>query len=186
MESVTLEQISRDSAFSFRHKVARVIWNATWLVLFRPSPKPLHFWRRFLLRLFGAEIGQGARPYPSSRIWAPWNLVMRKGSCLGENVDCYTADQITIGCHATVSQRAFLCTATHDFEDPNMTLMSAPIVIEDFAWVCAEAFVGMGVVVGQHAVVGARAAVFRDVATGTVVGGNPARVIRHVNRRRVA
>jgi putative colanic acid biosynthesis acetyltransferase WcaF len=54
----------------------RVAWNLVWVLLYRPSPTPLHGWRRMLLRLFGAEIGAGAHPYPSARIWAPWNLEM--------------------------------------------------------------------------------------------------------------
>lgn len=58
------------------NKFMRAVWGLVWLGLYRPSPVPLHAWRRFLLRLFGAKIGAGAHPYPSSRIWAPWNLVM--------------------------------------------------------------------------------------------------------------
>ena len=53
-----------------------------------------------------------------------------------------------------------------------------PIVIEDRAWVAAEAFVGPGVTIGEGAVVGARGCVFKDVEPWTVVGGNPARFIK--------
>ncbi len=41
---------------SLRNKFARTLWNGVWLLLYRPSPVPLHGWRRFLLRLFGAKI----------------------------------------------------------------------------------------------------------------------------------
>src|SRR5271170_5789545 len=96
---------------SLRDKAARALWLVVWTLLFRPSPTPLVWWRRFLLRSFGAEVGSGAHPYPSARIWAPWNLVMKAGSCLGSGVDCYCVDRIILGCNAVISQRAFLCTA---------------------------------------------------------------------------
>jgi putative colanic acid biosynthesis acetyltransferase WcaF len=53
-----------------------------------------------------------------------------------------------------------------------------PIVVADKAWVAADAFIGMGVTIGEGAVVGARAAVFKDVEPWTVVGGNPAQFIK--------
>src|SRR5687767_7572765 len=102
------------SSFSLRHKVARCAWSAIWLVLYRPSPRVFHAWRRFLLRIFGSKIGRGAHPYPSARVWAPWNLEMGIDSALGDGVDCYCVGLIRIGKGAVVSQYAFLCSATHD------------------------------------------------------------------------
>ena len=51
-------------------------------------------------------------------------------------------------------------------------------MIENRAWVAADAFVCMGITIGEGAVVGARAAVFKNVEPWTVVGGNPAKVIK--------
>ncbi len=51
------------------NKLARALWNCVWLLLYRPSPVPLHGWRRWLLRLFGAKFGRGAHPYPSAKVW---------------------------------------------------------------------------------------------------------------------
>jgi putative colanic acid biosynthesis acetyltransferase WcaF len=59
-----------------------------------------------------------------------------------------------------------------------MPLTKQPIVVGNDAWICADAFVGPGVVVGEGAVVGARAAVFEDVPSWSIVGGNPARLIK--------
>jgi putative colanic acid biosynthesis acetyltransferase WcaF len=83
-----------------------------------------------------------------------------------------------LGHGVTVSQRSHLCTASHDFDDPDFPLTGAPITIEDGAWVAAEAFLGPGVTIGQRAVVLARAVVVRDVPPGAVMGGNPARYLR--------
>jgi putative colanic acid biosynthesis acetyltransferase WcaF len=99
-------------------------------------------------------------------------------STLSADVDCYCVAPITIGAHATVSQYAFLCTATHDVSDPHMRLVTAPIVVADQAWVCAGAFLAPGVMVAQGAVVGARAVVTKEVPAWTIVAGNPAREIR--------
>ena len=162
---------------SRRNKFTRAVWNVVWLVLYRPSPSPFHGWRRFLLRCFGARVGAGAHPYPSARVWAPWNLVMGAHSCLSHQVDCYCVDKIELGTHATVSQYSFLCTATHDYTRPGMPLMTAPIHIGAHAWVTADVFVGPGVTIGEGAVVGARSTVLRDVEPWKVVAGNPPRVV---------
>lgn len=158
---------------STAHKLKRLVWLAVWLALYRPSPTPLHGWRRFLLRAFGAKIAGDAHPYPSAQIWAPWNLTMGKQSCLGPHSECYNACYVKLGKRAIVSQHAYLCTPSHEIDDA-FTLIGAPIVLEDFAWVAAKAMVGPGVTVGRGAVVGAGAVAMKDVAAGKVVIGNPA------------
>lgn len=101
------------------------------------------------------------------------------GFCaIGPNVNVYNVDKIIIKDRAEISQGAHLCTASHDITDPKHHLITAPIIIGERAWVAADAFVGMGVTIGEGAVVGARAAVFKDVEPWTVVGGNPAKVIK--------
>jgi putative colanic acid biosynthesis acetyltransferase WcaF len=172
-----LSALTIHSAPNLQDKAVRVLWLVVWTLLYRPSPTPLFWWRRFLLRLFGAEVEGGAHPYPSARIWAPWNLVMKAGSCLGSGVDCYCVDRIVLGRDAVVSQRAFLCTASHDHREPGFRLLTGPVVIGDNAWVAAEAYIGPGVTLGAGAVAGARAVVVRDVPAGAVVVGNPARLI---------
>jgi putative colanic acid biosynthesis acetyltransferase WcaF len=160
------------------NKVGRILWSLIWLFLYRPSPRIVHGWRRMLLRLFGAKIGSDAHPYPSARIWAPWNLEMGDHSCLGDHTDCYSVDKITIGPRSTVSQYSFLCTASHDYQDPALPLITAPIAIGEHAWIAADVFVGPGVTIGEGAVVGTRSSVFRNVESWTVVAGNPTRVIK--------
>ena len=154
------------------NKVLRCVWHCVWLTLFRPTPRANLFrpWRIFLLKCFGARISWRSNVLPSCRIWQPWKLEMGAYACLSERVECYNVSNISIGEQATVSQGTFLCTASHDISSPIMELTTAPIVIENQAWVAAEAFVGMGVTVGEGAVVGARAAVFKDVEPWTVVG----------------
>jgi putative colanic acid biosynthesis acetyltransferase WcaF len=128
-----------------------------------------------LLRFFGANIEEGVHLYPSAKIWAPWNLTMRKHSCLSHHVDCYSVDKIELGVYVTVSQYSYLCTASHDYTKRGMPLVTAPIFIHDYAWVTADVFVGPGVSIGEGAVVGARSTITRDVKPWTVVAGSPPR-----------
>ncbi len=158
-------------------RIKRGWWTLWRNLCFRWSPRIAHGWRRRLLRLFGARIASGVHPYPSCRIWAPWNLTMGPQSCLGDRVDCYSVDQIVIGEWAVVSQDAVLCTASHDFHRRDFPLITSPISIGPYAWIAAGAFIGPGVTVGEGAVVGARAVVMKDVPPWTVVAGNPAKVI---------
>ena len=160
------------------NKLARLLWRCVWLVAFRPTPTALFGWRCFLLRLFGGHIARGARPYPACRIWAPWNLTMEPYSCLANHVRCYCVAAVHLGKRVTVSQHAHLCAASHDITDPHMVMVAEPIHIGDGAWVCADAFVGPGVTIGEGGVAAARAVVVHDVPAWTVVAGNPASTIK--------
>ncbi|MBR1292471.1 putative colanic acid biosynthesis acetyltransferase [Bradyrhizobium ottawaense] len=157
----------------------RLIWNAVWLVAFRPTPRwALHGWRRMLLRLFGAKIGPGCRIAPSCFVWAPWNLEMGTLSALGDSVDCYTMDRITIGSKVAVSQRSFLCTGSHDTASLRRPLVTAPITIGDHVWIAAEVLVLPGVKIAAGTVVGARAVVSKDLPAWMICAGHPCVVLR--------
>ncbi len=164
---------------SFRNRAARGVWNVCWTILVRawPSVPGGYAWYRLWLRLFGARIASTAVVHPSVRVWAPWNLRMEEWSSIGPHVDCYSVAPITLGAHASVSQRAYLCAASHDLNDVEFALVKRPITLETGAWVAAEAFIGPGVTMGFGAVAAARAVVVKDVGAWDVVGGNPARII---------
>jgi putative colanic acid biosynthesis acetyltransferase WcaF len=167
------------NALSRKNQIVRLIWTIVWGLLARPLPRSVGSgWKRLLLRLFGAKIASTAVVYSSAKVYYPANLVMEAYSCLASDVDCYNVALIHIGANTTVSQGAYLCTASHDITDPLNHLITAPIVIEDQAWVGAKAFVGMGVTIGQGAVVGATASVYKNIDPWTVVGGNPAKFIK--------
>ena len=161
------------------NKFKRLIWNVCYWFIFRPFISGVfNKWRIGVLKAFGADIHWTAIVHPTARIWAPWNLIMGPYSCLGPEVDCYNQGRIMIGANTTISQKSYLCASTHDISDARHPLILKPIVIEDQVWVAADAFVGPGVSIGQGAVIGARSAVFSNVASWTVVGGNPAKFIK--------
>jgi putative colanic acid biosynthesis acetyltransferase WcaF len=168
-------RLAQPATITSSQRVLRLLWSIVWTVFYRTSPTPLHWWRRALLRLFGASIASGAHPYPRARIWAPWNLRMGLNSCLADDVDCYCVAPVTLGRHATVSQYTYLCSASHDYTRVPMPLVVAPINIEDEAWIAADVFIGPGVTVGHGAIVGARSTVIADVPAWQVVAGSPPR-----------
>ena len=166
------------SQLSFKNKLLRLVWNVVSVFLFRPFPRSCFGWRRLLLKCFGAKIGPGVRIYGSAKIYYPPNLNAEKNVVIGPDVDCYCVAPIILKANALISQYAFLCAATHDYTVPELPLVTQPITVESDSWVCADAFVGPGVTIGQGAVVGARACVFKDVSPWTVVAGNPAKEIK--------
>lgn len=168
-----------ENSLGKKHQVIRLVWGIVWPLGTWFLPRSLcSGWKRFLLRMFGAKIHHTAVVYSTAKIYFPANLEMKEYACLASNVDCYNVAPICIGAQSTVSQGAYLCTASHDITDPRNHLITKPIVIEDQAWIGAGAFVGMGVTIHEGAVVGARAAVFKSVEPWTVVGGNPAKEIK--------
>ena len=162
-----------------KHQVIRLVWNIVWPLTTWFLPRSTGMgWKRTLLRMFGAKIHPTAVVYSSAKVYYPANLVMGDNTCLASDVDCYNVAPVILEDNVTVSQGAYLCTASHDITDPMHKLITAPIVLKDQSWVGARAFIGMGVSVGQGAVVGASASVYKDVEEWTVVGGNPAKFIK--------
>ena len=163
------------SPHRLRNRVGRVLWGLVYTIAFRPSPRNLHRWRNWLLRLFGAEIHRTARVYPRARCWAPWNLTMGEHSCIADDVDVYCVAPVKLGACTTVSQYSYLCAATHDHTDPQHPLVPRPITIGDRCWLAADVFIGPGVTIGDGTVVGARSSVFRNRPEWVVATGTPAK-----------
>tara|TARA_B110000090_G_C13196039_1_gene375056 strand:- start:65 stop:619 length:555 start_codon:yes stop_codon:yes gene_type:complete len=161
------------------NQLKRLLWSTTWFLLARQFPRSsVMKWKLFLLRLFGAKIHKTANVYSTVKIYAPWNLEMHEYSCLAPEVDCYNVDKIVIGAHSTISQKSYLCSASHDVTKGSNPLITAPIIIKDQVWIGAQAYIGMGVTICQGAVVGATSSVYKNVNSWEIVGGNPAKFIK--------
>ena len=156
----------------------RAAWRVVEATLVRLSPGRFHAWRRFWLDLFGAKIDPTGGTKPTTRVWHPWLFTLGRHSMLSAGVTIYNLGRVAIGDHTVLSQDVYVCAGTHDYTKPDLPLVRAPVTIGSGVWVCAGAFIGPGVTVGDNSVVGARAVVTRDVPPGVVVAGNPARVIK--------
>ncbi len=104
--------------YTFGNRVRRQLWSIVWIFLYRPSPRVAHAWRACLLRCFGAKLGPHCRFYPASRVWAPWNLSCEDTVMVADEAELYNPAPMVLASHAIVSQGAYLCGATHDYNDP--------------------------------------------------------------------
>lgn len=139
----------------------------------------MYGWRRWLLRRFGAQIGEGVILRPTMRVQFPWKLSIGDHAWIGDDVVLYSLGPISIGANAVVSQKSYLCTGSHRADAKDFTIYFEAIVIEPEAWIATDVYIGPGVVIGGGTVVGARSSVFKSLPPGKVCLGSPARVIRN-------
>lgn len=166
------------ASFSLKNRLARLVWNVVALLFFRLSPRPLHGWRSFLLRCFGAKIGAGAHVYPGVKIWAPWNLDIGEQTGIADGVILYSQGKITIGKQTVISQGTHVCAGTHDYTIKGFPLITLPITIGDHVWVAAEAFIHPNVVIEEGCVIGARSVVTKNMPAWMVCAGHPCKTIK--------
>lgn len=165
--------------YSIRIKIKRALWYITWFMLIKPLPRYGCFrWINFVYRLFNAKIGYKSGIHPSAKVFMPWLLDIGDFSVVGSFVTIYNTSMIGIEDECVISEAAYLCTSSHDIYNYKNLQIDKEICLKSKSWIATQAFLGMGVTIGEGAVVGARAAVFKDVEPWTVVGGNPAKVLK--------
>lgn len=158
-----------------RPKWVVLLWWLLQAIVFPLTLHAHHAPRRWLLRLFGAEVGQHVVIRPTARVYYPWKVAIGDYSWIGGGVELYSLDTIRIGNHCVVSQNSYLCTGSHDVSDAAFGLITAPITLENGVWVATDCFVGPGVTIGANTVVGARSSVFSDLPAQYICVGSPCR-----------
>ena len=166
-------------------RARRAIWNCCYRLLFRPSPRLMFGWRAMLLRAFGAKLGTGCKIYPKAKVWAPWNLKCEDLISLADGAEIYNASRIYFGSHAIVSQGAYVCGATHLYNEPEFRLVSFEMKIGAYAWICARAIVSPGVNVGEGAILGLGSVATKDMEPFGIYVGAPAKKVKERDRTAV-
>jgi len=159
-------------------KVKMLLW---WLVQATAFPLTLHTahgLRCWLLKCFGAQIGQNVVIRPTARITYPWNLEIGEYSWIGDDVVLYSLAPIKIGNHCVISQESYLCTGSHSITDPSFPLKTGEIIVENGAWVATDCFLGPNVRVGSNSVIGARSSVFQSMPAGQICFGSPCKPVK--------
>jgi len=160
-----------------RSAIVIVLWEIIQRTAIQGSLHPMYGWRRFWYRLFGAKIGKAVHIRRTVTCNYPWKVSIGDRSWIGDDAVLYALDDITIGSDAVISQRAYLCTGSHDHTDPAFGLKTAPIRIGDGAWIAIDGLVLPGVTVGTGAVLGAKSLLIKDAEPWTIYVGQPARAI---------
>ncbi|CAA6826003.1 MAG: Colanic acid biosynthesis acetyltransferase WcaF (EC [uncultured Sulfurovum sp.] len=164
--------------FRGRSGIVTQLW---WLVeffLFKPSPQFMYRWRRFLLKSFGANIGKNVIIRPSVSTQFPWKVSIGDNSWIGDDVVLYSLGEIEIGKNVCISQKSYLCAASHDYDKDDFPIWSKKVTIEDECWLATDVYVAPGVTIGKGTVIGARSSVFKDLPSGKVCIGSPTQVIK--------
>lgn len=172
-----LQKDAYSSPWSLRRKLGILLWEYVWPLTCGWTPKPFNGWRLIVLRIFGTTVCGKPFVHSRARIDQPWNLTLFDRACLGDRCHAYCLDKIILHERCTIAQEVYLCTGSHDFQQPHLPLQTAPIVVEVGAFVGARAFILPGITLGAGCVVGAATVVTRNVSSRNVVVGNPARVI---------
>jgi putative colanic acid biosynthesis acetyltransferase WcaF len=117
--------------------VFRSLFFAPWF----PIPSPV---KVAVLRFFGAKVGTGVVIRSRVNITFPWKVEIGDHVWIGDEVLILSLDRVRIGSNVCISQRAFLCTGSHDFRKETFDLITGPITIGEGSWIAACAFVGPG------------------------------------------
>ena len=163
--------------YSLKEYLLRLLWSI-FSLFFRFSPRPFWFFRAALLRLFGASVGLDTRIYPSVMVSQPWNLTVGSNVRIGPFVRLYCLGMISISDSVVISQYSHICAGSHDYNSPEFPVLKLPIRIHSHVWIASDAFIGPSVVVGSHSIVAARSVVVSFVNPHSIVGGNPAKLIK--------
>jgi putative colanic acid biosynthesis acetyltransferase WcaF len=166
-------------------RAGRLLWGICRVLLYRASPRPFHGWRSMLLRLFGAKMGAKCHFYPRSKVWAPWNLRCEDRVTLADDAEIYNPSPMFLGSHAIVSQGAYICGATHLYNEPSFKLVSFEMRIDAYAWICARAMVCPRVNVGRGAILGLGSVATKDLEPFGIYAGNPATKVKERERNSV-
>lgn len=142
-----------------------------------------HEFREIMSRLIGKKVDDSFRLFP------PFYTDFGKNITIGKDVfinsGCHFQDQggITFGDGTLIGHNVVLATINHDLRpSQNRKNNYAPITIGNNVWIGSNAVILPGVTIGKWTVIGAGSVVTKDVEAYTVVGGNPARIIKKIEQ----
>ena len=156
-------------------RLREMLWWVVRSLLFSPWLPVPSFLKVEALRLFGATVGRGVVIRSRVNITFPWRLRIGDHVWIGDEVLILSLAPVTIGSHVCISQRAFLCTGSHDHASEGFDLVTAPITLGEGTWIGASVFVAPGVTLAPGTLCAAGAVVLRSTVEGARIGGNPAR-----------
>lgn len=154
--------------------VKRTLWHFTNQLIFNNGIFPLSSVKVILLRIFGAQIGEGVNIKPSVNIKYPWLLKVGDHVWIGENVWIDNLDYVDIGNNVCLSQGAMILTGNHNYKLETFDLIVGKIVLENGVWVGAKSVVCPGVTCFSHSILAVNSVATSDLSAYGIYQGNPA------------
>ena len=154
-------------------KIKELLWILFSELSFNYIPFPIYKIRNYILKLFGAKIGRHVVFKPKSKILFPWRLKVGTNSWIGEGAWLVNYDNVIIGSNVVISQRALLCTGSHDWSSPRFTLITKPIIIKDGSWISANVTIMPGVTIEKNCIITAGSVVTKNMPENMICSGNP-------------
>lgn len=117
-------------------------------------------------------------------------IVIGDGCTILYRFQCNAAESVTIGNNVLIASNVLITDSDHVVEPNgvpvtrNNKLVTAPVVVEDNCWIAQNVVILKGVVIGHDSIVGASCVVTRSVPPGSIVAGNPAKVVGTTDRPR--
>lgn len=158
--------------------IKRVMWLVISFLFFENPIAIFNGFKIFLLKCFGAKIGNGVFIKQSVCIKYPWFLEVGDYVWIGENVWIDNLTKVVIGNHVCISQGALLLTGNHNYKKSTFDLMVGKIVLEDGVWIGAKSVVCPGVTCNNHSVLSVASVAIKDLDSYGIYQGNPAFKIR--------
>lgn len=173
-----LKQFHLPESFRGRSKYIVQLWWIVNATLFKWSPQFLFGWRRFLLRLFGAEIGKDVLIRSTVKITYPWKLKVGDYTWIGDDCVLYNLGEISIGKHVAIAHKVYFNTGGHKYDKVTFDIFSKPITIEDECWLTNDVYLAPGIHIGKGTIVGARSSVLKSLPEAKICVGTPALPIK--------
>ncbi|PAJ81506.1 sugar O-acetyltransferase [Burkholderia ubonensis] len=132
--------------------------------------------------LIGKEVDESFLLIPPFYTAGGVDISVGRNVFVNQNCTFYDLGGLDIADDVMIGPNVSLITTGHPIEPSQRRdfVVAKPIVIERNVWIGAGATIIGGVTVGENSVVGAGSVVTKDVPPNTLVGGNPARVIRSI------
>lgn len=177
MKSVRLDTFSNPE-YNPGNPVKRFLWYFVNLTIFKSRMFPIYGFKRSVLRLFGAKIGNGVVIKPAVNIKHPWLLEIGEYSWIGEEVWIDNLSPVKIGAHCCLSQGALLLTGNHDYKSSSFDLITKEITLEDGVWIGAKSIVTGGVTCCSHSILSIGSSTSQDLEAYSIYRGNPAEKLK--------
>lgn len=179
-----LSKFNVPEGFRGKSKFIVQIWWITEKTLFAMSPQFFYGWRRLLLRSFGAKIGKNVLIRSSAKFTYPWKVTIGDNTWIGEETILYSLGEIKIGNNVAVAHGVYFNTGLHDYTKTDFPILSDKIIIDNECWITNDVYIAPGVTIGKGSVIGARSSVYKDMPSGWVCYGNPAKPVKQRSEKK--